>query len=60
MTIPEAIELLTELHKGIDLDALPDHAAAAQLGIEALKAVDQQRAHGFVTIPRLLPGETKE
>lgn len=60
MTIEKAIEILTS-RDTLSKDYLPEVVSeATKLGIEALKAVDSQRCHGYVVIPRILPGETKE
>lgn len=60
MRLETAIELLEELKKGIDLDALPDHAEAVQLGIGAIKEHQPMRKFYPPNTYLPLPGETKE
>lgn len=60
MTITKSIKLNNEVKAGIDLDTLPDHAKAIQLGIEALKEVDALRKVLTGLGKSLLPGETEE
>lgn len=60
MTLEKAIKLNNELKGGIDLDALPAHAKALQIGIEALERIDDFRMGYWVALGEPLPSETKE
>jgi len=60
LTLDEAIKYNKELKRGIDVDEMPKHHAAIQLGIEALKRIQDARDI-VIESPAadLLPGETE-
>ena len=60
MTIDEAIGILVAKKKDDEERRATDSAEACQLGIEALKLVDNLRFDGSPYYPNLLPGETEE
>ena len=60
MNIPKAIEILTILHRDLDINWMDDYKDAIQLGIEALKRTKSNREvyWGAAYVP--LPGETDD
>lgn len=60
MTINQAIELLKMLQVNLASDMDAEDLNALQLGIEALKRVEDSRGLAPLSPDRLLPGETEE
>lgn len=60
MTLDKAIKILDRTE--IQLRTAQDHDLfdAIKLGIEALKAIKEERTYTFGLVPDLLPGETRE
>ena len=60
LTLDEAIKYNEELKTGIDVREMPKHDVAVQLGIEALKRVQDARdIEPKSPAADLLPGETE-
>ena len=60
MTLEEAIKYNEEVREGIDVDEMPKHHAAVQLGVEALKRIKRLSPNRALPFTELLPGETEE
>ncbi len=60
MTIRKAIEILDYIDKAETIMWSPEHYAALQLGIEALKRLEKAREDNYLIRKNLLPGETEE
>lgn len=60
MTINEAIEILEKERKNHHSFPTDIIGKAEGLGIEALKARQADREHGYVDLDDLLPGETED
>ena len=60
LTLEEAIKYNEELQQGIDVQEMPKHYAAVQLGIEALKEIEDCRVDGGLFGVPLLPDETEK
>lgn len=59
MNIPKAIENIRKLRDGCDQDEMQPYIEACNLGIEALKAVQNARANNYYTPIATMPGETE-
>lgn len=59
MYIAKAIEILSSYKAGSYEDTGPDLDDALDLGIDALKFIEENRGQGAGSVPRLLPGETE-
>lgn len=60
MELEKAIEILTQWHKDLQHDKLPDYHDALRLGIEASEAYAQARRLGLPLRCERLPSETKD
>ena len=60
MTIEKAIEILNKIMDPYYWHNPDKRAEAIKLGIEALKARQQQKADGYIDLDDLLPGETED
>lgn len=60
MNLDKAIEILANLRDGCDQAELADHIDAIQLGIEALKRIQECRLADHTIAEDYLPGETKD
>uniref|UniRef100_A0A6M3XWA1 Uncharacterized protein n=1 Tax=viral metagenome TaxID=1070528 RepID=A0A6M3XWA1_9ZZZZ len=60
MTIDKAIELLDTAKEGFPVKDDEEYYKAMELGIEALKRLEEGRKRGYDYFGHLLPGETEE
>jgi len=59
MSVPKAIEILTDIIRAHASARTPDSILSIQLGIEALKRHQVRESLTYMDMVRELPGETK-